>query len=91
MRFQKKMGLENIVSLAASPIVARKRQSDSPCVRRKVSSWNIRYFGHIDTLIRLLSIQYLFLRLVTFDFYRRHRDQGYPQYPPLCLPKNYPT
>ena len=48
MRFQKKMGLENIVSLAASPIVARKRQSDSPCVRRKVGSWTIRDFAQID-------------------------------------------
>ena len=50
MRFQKKMGLENIVSLAASPIVARERQSDSPCVRRKVSSWTIRDFGQIDII-----------------------------------------
>ena len=50
MRFQKKMGLENIVSLAASPIVARKRQSDSPCVRRKVGSWTIRDFGQIDII-----------------------------------------
>ena len=36
MKFQKKMGLDNIVSLAASPIVVRKRVSDSPLVRKKV-------------------------------------------------------
>ena len=78
------MGLENIVSLAASPIVARKRQSDSPCVRRKVSSWNIRYFGHIDTLIiSIFKISFV-LNLNFMPIYRRHRDQGYRQYPPLC-------
>ena len=35
-RLQKAMGLSNIVSLAASPIVARKRVSDSPFVSKKV-------------------------------------------------------
>ena len=44
-RLQKAMGLSNIVSLAASPIVARKRVSDSPFVSKKVMT---------NTLINLL-------------------------------------
>ena len=45
-RLQKAMGLSNIVSLAASPIVARKRVSDSPFVSKKVM---------INALITLLN------------------------------------
>ena len=40
-RLQKAMGLSNIVSLAASPIVARKRVSDSPFVAKKVTIYGL--------------------------------------------------
>ena len=51
-RLQKAMGLSNIVSLAASPIVARKRVSDSPFVSKKVMTNTL-----ITLLIRKINFQ----------------------------------
>ena len=47
-RLQKAMGLSNIVSLAASPIVARKRVSDSPFVTKKVMKYNYNFYSLVD-------------------------------------------